>query len=144
MFLMSSSKNGVAAKELERQLGVTYKTAWRMAHQIRKLMDSPAGLLSGIVEADETYVGGKARNMHANTRKAKGIKTGTSSKVAVIGVLERGGSVQAKVVYDVKMETVVPNIVDNVAEGSTICTDELTSYNPLFHRCIYRRPGSGF
>jgi transposase-like protein len=133
MFLMSSSKNGVAAKELERQLGVTYKTAWRMAHQIRKLMDSPAGMLNGVVEADETYIGGKARNMHAVTRKAKGIQTGTSSKVAVLGLVEREGSVRATVVDDVKMETVIPNIVDNVAEGSTICTDELTSYNPLCH-----------
>ncbi len=61
MFLMASSKNGVSAKELERQLGVTYKTAWRIAHQVRRLMAQLPGMFGGTVEADETYVGGKRR-----------------------------------------------------------------------------------
>lgn len=67
---MSSSKNGVAAKELERQVGVTYKTAWRMAHQIRKFMATDGGILNGIVEADETFIGGLSKNMHRAKRLA--------------------------------------------------------------------------
>ena len=80
MFLMTASKNGVSAKELERQLGVTYKCAWRMAHQIRLLMQEEGNLLSGIVEADETYMGG--------VRKGKRGR-GAEGKTPVIGVLER-------------------------------------------------------
>jgi len=98
MFLMSSSKNGVAAKELERQLGVTYKTAHRMGHKIRQLMQSGGDMLCGIVEADETFIGGLAKNMHRAKRKAAIKGTGGATKTPVIGILERGGNVQAKVV----------------------------------------------
>src|SRR5208282_4040822 len=98
MFLMASSKNGVAAKELERQLGVTYKTAHRMGHKIRQLMQSGGSMMTGVIEADETYIGGKASNMHKGKRKVSG--TGVVGKVPVVGVLERGGNVQAKVVSE--------------------------------------------
>jgi transposase len=121
MFLMSSSKNGVAAKELERQIGVTYKTAWRMAHQIRKLMDAPTGPFSGIVEADETFVGGRIRG--------RGVKAGKENKTPVIGLLQRGGDVKAKVAMDVKASSVMPHLVKNVEPGSILCTDESGSYN---------------
>jgi len=123
MFLISNSKNGVSAKELERQLGVTYKTAWRMAHQIRKLMQSGGGMLSGVVEADETYIGG----IRPGGKRGRG----SENKTPIVGVLQRGGSVQAKVADNVKTQTVLPNILANVAQGATVCTDELWSYNPL-------------
>ena len=129
MFLMSSSKNGVAAKELERQLGVTYKTAHRMGHKIRQLMQSGGGMLSGIVEADETYIGGKISNMHKNKRPQ--IRAGLNDKTPVIGILERGGNIQAKVVSQVKRETLLPNIIGNVEKGSFVCTDENFSYRGL-------------
>jgi len=129
MFLMSSSKNGVAAKELERQLGVTYKCAHRMGHKIRQLMQNDGGIMSGIVEADETFIGGLAKNMHKGKRKVRG--TGGVGKTPVIGVLERGGNVKAKVVSDVKTKTLLPNIMANVKKGTLVCTDEWRGYNAL-------------
>ncbi len=129
MFLMSSSKNGVAAKELERQLGVTYKTAHRMGHKIRQLMQGNGGMLGGIVEADETFIGGLAKNMHKGKRKVSG--TGGVGKTSVAGILERGGNVQAKVVSDTTSQSLLPNILASVEKGATVCTDEWRSYNPL-------------
>jgi transposase-like protein len=123
MFLISNSKNGVSAMELQRQLGVTYKTAWRMAHQIRKLMVSGGGMLSGVVEADETYIGG----IRPGGKRGRG----SENKTPIVGVLERGGNVQAKVADNVKTNTVMLNILENVEKGATVCTDELWSYNPL-------------
>jgi transposase len=120
MFLMTASKNGVSAKELERQLGVTYKCAWRIAHQIRQLLSEEPTMLKGVVEADETWVGGR----HKFEEKF-------SSKTPVVGLLERGGDVIAKVVEKVDSHTLVPNIKDNVEGGSTIMTDELRAYKPM-------------
>lgn len=122
IFLFSTSKNGVSAKELQRQLGVTYKCAWRIANQIRKLFSDDTDPLSGIVEADETYVGGKG----------KGIKTrgrNTDNKTPVIGLVERQGRVKAQVTADTKSSTVIPFIKANVIQGSNLMTDEYRSYN---------------
>ena len=121
MFLMTASKNGVSAKELERQLGVTYKTAWRMAHQIRKLMNQGGDLLSGIVEADETFHGGHI----------KGRENRLENKSIVAGIVERKGRVRAKVVSDVKASTLLHGISSNVKLGSTIYTDEYIPYRHL-------------
>ena len=129
IFLMSSSKNGVAAMELKRQLGVTYKTAWRMAHQIRKLMDVSGGKLSGVVEVDETYIGGLSKNMHIKKRAEKEIKTGPHSKTAVLGLVQREGEVRAKVIEETGKWVLVPEVMDHVAQGSTVCTDEWKGYN---------------
>ncbi len=118
MFLMTASKNGVSAKELERQLGVTYKTAWRMAHQIRKLMNQGGDMLSGVVEADETFVGGRRPQALART-----------NKTVVAGLLERGGDVKAKVVSNVAASSLMPHLVRNVEPGSKLCTDEWKGYN---------------
>lgn len=126
MFLMMASKNGVSAKELERQLGVTYKCAWRMAHQIRQLLKEEGIQLKGIVEADETYIGGKHK-----------FEKRFSSKTPVVGLLERGGNVVAKVMEDCTMSTLVPNIKKTVAEGSTLMTDEHRAYGAIPKR-LYR------
>ena len=126
MYLMTSTRNGVSAKELERQLGVTYKTAWRMGHEIRKLMaerNKLNGPMSGHVEVDETYVGGKAHG------KGRGPRAG--GKTIVLGMLQRGGHVKGQIVPDVKRHTLRPIIRENVQEGSTISTDELRSYAVL-------------
>ncbi len=120
MFLMTASKNGVSAKELERQLGVTYKCAWRIAHQIRQLLAEEKPQLKGVVEADETWIGGKAT---MSTRYKK--------KTPVAGLLERGGDVVAKVLPRVNMTTLKRNISANVAEGSTLMTDELPAYKTV-------------
>ena len=124
MFLFTTTRHGVAAKELQRQLGITYKTAWRMGHELRKYMAKTDGEtpLGGTVEADETYVGGKAKG------KGRGY---TRNKTVVFGMVERGGDVMAKVVPNVQKKTLQPEIVANVEAGSTVHTDELKSYNGL-------------
>ena len=129
MYLMTASRNGVSAKELERQLGVTYKCAWRIGHHIRELMDKlgmgkePQEPMSGHVEVDESYVGGKS----------KGGKRGRGApgKTIVFGVLERGGDVRGRVVSDVKRKTLQPIIRATVKEGSVVSSDELVSYRDL-------------
>lgn len=125
MYLFTSTRHGVAAKELERQLGVTYKCAWRMAHELRKLMaqadrGGDSGPLKGHVEVDETWVGGKSkqRNPHAN-------------KKLVMGLVERGGRVRAGVVPNTKADTLETAVKANVEPGSRVTTDELASYRHL-------------
>jgi transposase-like protein/ribosomal protein L24E len=128
VFLMSSTRCGIAAKQLERELGVTYKTAWRMFHQIRSMLSEDGLKLSGKVEVDETYVGGRK----------KGGKTGFGAKEhksVVAGALERDSSVIAKVVPDVKGKTLIPFISDNVSKEATIYSDELHSYDFLYRHC---------
>jgi len=129
MYLMTTTRHGVAAKELERQLGVTYKTAWRIAHELRKHMAGADfdGPLSGHVEMDETFVGGKHRG-----RRSRG--KGTSSvqdKTPMFGMLQRGGAIRAGVVRDVTKATLMPIILQNVQRGSLINTDEGTQYKSL-------------
>lgn len=134
IFLFANSKNGVSAKELQRQLGVTYKCAWRMAYKIRLLM-SPEGRgpkLFKIVEVDETYIGGRARGKTGR---------GASNKTTVFGLLQRNGRLRAGVVPDVKEATLLPLIKKNVEESSTIMSDEFLSYRNLrqhkfFHKTV--------
>ena len=125
MYMFTTTRHGVAAKELQRQLGVTYKTAWRMGHKIRKYMAEVDGEtpLSGDVEADETYVGGRTTGGKCGR--------GAPNKTVVFGMLERDGDVMANVVQNVRMKTLQPIIEENVVAGSTVHTDELKSYNGL-------------
>ena len=122
IFLMSQSRNGVAAKEIERHVGVTYKTAWRMAHQIRKLMKENASLLFGEIEADETMIGGKRKGKRGR---------GAEGKTVVFGQLQRKGKMNACVVENVKAETLLPHFESNIAKGSKLMTDELHSYKKI-------------
>jgi transposase-like protein len=124
---MTATRNGVSGKELQRQLGVTYKCAWRIGHQLRILMAARSkaqnpGQLSGHVEVDETYVGGKGKG------KGMGKK---SHRTIVMGMLQREGSIKTKIVPNVKRATLRPIVAENVAPGSTISTDELSSYRIL-------------
>ncbi len=125
MYLMTSTRHGVAAKELERQIGCTYKTAWRMAHELRKLMAQADTHepLSGHVEIDETYVGGK--------RKGGKRGRGAPGKTIVLGMVERSGNVRAGPVRNVRRKTLEPVIYANVQRGSVVSTDELASYRQL-------------
>jgi len=120
MYLMTASKNGVSAKELERSLEVTYKTAWRIAKELRKLMEQSPDIFDGIVEVDETYVGGVRRGICG--RGAKG-------KTPVVGVVKRQGGVHAKVVTNCKASTVMPLIRNNVKIGTSLMTDKFPSYS---------------
>jgi transposase-like protein len=124
IFLLSATRCGVSAKALERELGVTYKTAWRMHSQIRKLLAEDVGPLSGEVEADETFVGGKARAYPKRTRQEHAAR-----KTVVFGAVERGGRIVAKVIPS---QLVAPaNVRRYVLGGSTLFTDQFRGYHHL-------------
>lgn len=131
MFLFCASRNGVAAKEVERQLGVTYKTAWRMCFLIRGYMgyadgDAPlGGPGGGVVEVDKTFIGGKD-------------EMGEDDKAVVFGMVERGGDVITRTVMDRSARSVVPQIVKHVKPGSFIHTDEAAAFRSLTERHGYR------
>lgn len=120
-FLMASTKTGISAKQLERELGVTYKTAWRMFTQIRKLMNEGTAPLTGEVEIDETYIGGKHKGKRGR---------GANGKSIVMGMVERDGEAVLEVIPDTMRGTVIPNIVDHVAPPAEakIFTDEYHVY----------------
>jgi transposase len=127
IFLFTTTRNGVAAKELQRQLGVTYKTAWRMADLIRKHMgdvdgDSLLGGAGEVVEIDETLIGGSVEG------KGSGYK---GNKTVVVGMMERGGEVVTKVVTSRHREPMERLVLDNVHPGATVATDEFGSYRRL-------------
>ncbi len=129
IYLITATRNGVSAKELQRQLGVTYKCAWRIGHQLRDLMSARdkannPGQLSGHVELDEAYVGGKLKG-----RRGKGAYL--KNKTTVFGMVQREGTFRGKVVPDEKRQTVFPIIMDNIAAGSTVTTDTHGIYDTL-------------
>lgn len=95
VYLMCESKKGISANQLKRTLNVAYKTAWYLCHRIREAVkDADQSLLKGIVEVDESYIGGKARNMHRSVRERKIIGRGASGKAMVLGAIQRDGSVR--------------------------------------------------
>jgi transposase len=129
IYLMASTRCGISAKQIERELGVTYKTAWRMFKQIRSMLAEGKDPLSGSVEVDETYVGGKAKNMHAWKREQKIQGRGTVGKVPVVGAVERGGRVIVKTAESVSAETLMPFVREHVMPESTVFTDEHRGYS---------------
>src|SRR5208283_889518 len=136
-WLVSNCKNGVSSCEVARALNITQKTAWFMDHRIRfSLSMGPGNKLSGQVEADETYVSGKARNMHTETRARRITGTGGKDKAAALGILERGnkttgGKIRTKVVGNVKKDTLQAEVREHVLAGSALFTDALKSYEGL-------------
>jgi transposase len=124
IYLFTTTRHGVSGKELERQLGVTYKCAYRMGQQIREHMANVDGepTLSGVVEIDETMVGGKRPGKRGR---------GAAGKTVVFGMMQRDGDVMTHVVPNVKRKTLRPIIDANVEKGSTVNTDELHSYKYL-------------
>jgi transposase-like protein len=135
-WLIINCKNGISSYEVHRGLGVTQKTAWFMLHRIRlAIQNGDFSKLSGEVEADETYIGGKAYNMN-NTRHRKTIfGTGWKGKEIVMGLLERKGKVRLKHIYNAKKKTVQGEIRQHVEKGSQVFTDALKSYNGLNQDC---------
>jgi transposase len=127
---MASTRCGISAKQIQRETGVTYKTAWRMFRQIRILLNETNQPLTGEVELDETYVGGKAINMHA-TKRAKLTGRGTADKIPVFGAVERKGKVIAVKVPNTDRITLMPHIKNNIAPTTTIFTDEMSAYDTL-------------
>lgn len=117
IFLFSKSKNGVSAMELQRQLGVTYKTAWRMAKQIRLLFNIDEEKLTGTVEMDETYIGGRRK-----------LAEKYDNKTPVVGAVERGGEIIVKVTQDASSTTLQQLLRSHVQIGTTLYTDEWKGY----------------
>ena len=120
IYLFSVSKNGVSAKELERHVGVSYKTAHRMEKQIRKLMADSNEMLGGIVEADETYIGGR-----------RPIEKRDDNKTPVLALASRGGKIKTQVTDKANESTAIPFMRANVKEGSIINTDESKIYTKV-------------
>src|SRR6266550_1303507 len=129
VWLAANSKNGISSHELGRALGITQKSAWFMLHRIRLAMQSGTfEFLSGTVEVDETYIGGKARNMNAATKRRAGNPLGLQGKAHVLGMIERGGKVRARVVDNVKQRTLQSYVRDQVEPGASVYTDAFDSY----------------
>jgi transposase-like protein len=122
IFILCASKKSISAHQLHRMLGITYKTAWFMAHRIRYSMgpDMPLGkLLTGIVEADETFIGGKAPQKYSR-----------SSKTQVVALIERGGVMRTQVMVNVTQKNLRKALDENVSKDAILCTDEHPAYKP--------------
>ncbi|MDP2055802.1 MAG: IS1595 family transposase [Acidobacteriota bacterium] len=136
LWLLTNCKNGISSYELGRALGVTQKSAWFMLSRLRlALQGENGGKLGGEVEADETYIGGKARNMHYEKRKRVQRGRTFTGKVAVMGLLERHGEgksrIRLEVLTGLRRSAVQARVRHNVEEGSTLHTDAFSSYTGL-------------
>jgi len=132
-WLVTNCKNGISSYEIARDVKVTQKSAWFMLHRIRLAMqdDFFGSKLGGEVEVDETFIGGKARNMHLSERKRRITGTGGKDKAIVFGMLERGGRVRAKVMPNRKRASIQPEIREHVQAGAALYSDEWWAYNGL-------------
>jgi transposase-like protein len=133
LWLVVNCKNGVSSCEVAKDVGITQKSAWFMDHRIRFALHRGSfdKMLSGEVEADETFVGGLARNMHKDVRARKVTGTGGKDKTMVMGILERGGEVRTKVVANRRKKALQAEVRQHVQAGSAIFTDALKSYEGL-------------
>jgi transposase-like protein len=137
VWLITNAKNGISSYELARAIGITQKSAWFMLHRIRLAMqDEMGGKIDGHVEVDETYIGGRARNMHIGRRKRIIKGTGMMGKVAVMGLLSRHGNgshstMRVAVVPDNRRATLMSAVRSNIKSGANVYTDQLQSYRDL-------------
>jgi transposase-like protein len=141
LWLIVNCKNGVSSYEVARGIGVTQKSAWFMLHRLRLAMQTGSLMkFKGEVEVDETFIGGKARNMHKDKRDAAISGTGGKDKTAVMGFLERGGPVKATVIADRRKKTLQGLVKSQVKAGAALYTDSLASYDGLdgefFHQVV--------
>lgn len=135
---MCSSKKGISAKQLERELGVGYKTAWFLCHRIRESMTSVQRQLSSIVEVDETYVGGKPRKRNNGKHQTPSKRGRGTAKTPVVAAVERSGEVRTQVVCDVTAHTLRDVIDQHVQKFSKIITDDFRGYNAVSIPLQYR------
>lgn len=133
IWLLLNCKNGISSYEIHRGLGISQKSAWHLMHRIRYAQHhgSFEKMLSGHIEVDETFVGGKSRNMHAGKRAQRITGRGGNDKTAVIGILERGGKIRTSVVANRKKKTLQSEVKKHVEAGPALYTDFLLSYDGL-------------
>jgi transposase-like protein len=132
VWLTANAKNGISSHELARSLGITQKSAWFMLHRIRLAMQTGTfEKLNGEIEVDETFVGGRAENMHKEVKERRVTGTGGKDKAIVAAVLERGGEIRAEVVPDRRAATLRPYIERHVLQGSPLYTDLHQGYSGL-------------
>lgn len=138
MWLIATCKNGISSYEIHRDLGITQKSAWFLLHRIRTAMASGTfEKLSGIIEADESFIGGDAKNMHGDRRRRVVRKAGSMGhKKAVLGMVQRNGRAAAKVVKSRDARNIRQFVTDNAEIGSDLITDEWKGYLNL--RDLYR------
>lgn len=138
-WLLANCKNGISSCEIARDVGVTQKTAWFMLHRLRLAMQSGSfPKLGGEVEVDETFIGGKARNMHLSVKKRRITGSGAKDKIPVMGMLERGGDVRTTVVSSTKKKVLQKEIKKHVQAGSALYSDALDSYSGLEANYIHK------
>jgi len=132
IYLLVTSRKGISSMQLSKEIGVTQKTAWFMLQRLREACGSGSdggGMLSGICEADETYIGGKETNKHESKKLKAG--RGTVGKMAVLGIRQRGGRVKAKVIKSTNKDTIQAAVKSAVEAGTTLCTDEHAGYRGM-------------
>ncbi len=139
MWMIANAKNGISSHEVHRGIGVTQKTAWFMLQRIRLAMQTGTfEKANGQVEVDETFIGGKARNMHKWVREEKITGTGGKDKTMVVGVLERGGKVRAAVRGSQKKKALHAHVREHVEPGAEVFTDALKSYEGLSAEYVHQ------
>lgn len=132
MWMLANCKNGVSSYEISRATGISQKSTWFMLQRIRLAMqDESGGKLGGEVEVDETFIGGKARNMHRARRERVITGTGGKDKTIVMGMMERGGKVRTLVVANRRKKELQQHVREQVEAGAAIFSDELKSYEGL-------------
>lgn len=122
IYLMAQTRGGISAKQIQRETGVTYKTAWRMCKQVRSMLGEDFEKFDGEVEVDESYFGGKAHGTRGR---------GAENKTAVFGMVKRGGKLEVRKVANVRRNTILPIVANNIEKGSQIYSDEFNVYNAL-------------
>jgi transposase-like protein len=143
VWMIANCKNGISSYEIHRAIGVTQKSAWFMMHRIRLALKVGSfhklgGDPNNEVEVDETFVGGKLRNMHKDKKIIYNKRGGTYGKTIVMGLLDRGRKeVRARVVVDTKRDTLQPQVLKNVKHGSTVYTDEAVAYQGLGFKYVH-------